>query len=486
MFELIKELLNLRKSISEKKKELELLNIEQLKRQQEKENELENFYNEEKCKYDANLSTVQELIHQRQVELSSLNTEISKKDSYIEEIANLKDKIENLEKGLVSRKKKLSNIKELYKAMENSIDKYFNNYAAENTYCINPSDMKLSEELAPTVLLKLHYMDSKELRKLYNENNKLVNEVLGKYEKRYTTKSNAAIYKLVVIALRAELQNILYNLKYERLEKGIEDVKNLTQKYLNIAADGNQSIAGTLVKFIGEIEYLFINAIKIEYEYYVKKQQEKEEQIALREQMKQEAEEKRLLEEQKKQIEREESKYKTEIEKLNEIILNNDDEEKIKELENKIKEIQANLDKVEEKKDEIVNLQNGKAGYVYVISNLGSFGENVFKIGMTRRLEPQDRINELGNASVPFPFDIHSFIFSEDAVLLEKNIHNILDNSRLNKVNLRKEFFKIDIDELEKIVYSIDSSAEFNKTILAEEYNQSLEMIKNNDLEDAI
>lgn len=125
------------------------------------------------------------------------------------------------------------------------------------------------------------------------------------------------------------------------------------------------------------------------------------------------------------------------------------------------------------KKDEITKLQNGKAGNVYIISNLGSFGENIFKIGMTRRQDPQDRINELGNASVPFKFDVHSFIFSDDAVSLEGKLHEMLNDKRVNKVNLRKEFFQTTIDELEQLVTKIEPTAEFNRTMLAEEFRQS-------------
>ncbi|MTP84513.1 GIY-YIG nuclease family protein [Turicibacter sanguinis] len=117
--------------------------------------------------------------------------------------------------------------------------------------------------------------------------------------------------------------------------------------------------------------------------------------------------------------------------------------------------------------------QNGKARNVYIISNLGSFGENIFKVGMTRRLEPMDRVKELSDASVPFMFDVHSFIFSDDAVALEQKLHSILEKNRVNKINLRKEFFNVSIDELEKIVTEIDPTAEFNKTMIAEEYRQS-------------
>lgn len=96
---------------------------------------------------------------------------------------------------------------------------------------------------------------------------------------------------------------------------------------------------------------------------------------------------------------------------------------------------------------------------------------------MTRRLNPIDRINELSGASVPFTFDVHSFIFSDDAVGLEQKMHEILNDNRVNKINLRKEFFKISIDELEKIVQDIDPSAEFNKTMIAEQYRQSLSIV---------
>ncbi len=143
-------------------------------------------------------------------------------------------------------------------------------------------------------------------------------------------------------------------------------------------------------------------------------------------------------------------------------------------LKKRLSEVLEMQTKVEEKKAEIINLQNGKAGTVYVISNIGSFGENVFKIGMTRRLEPQDRINELGNASVPFPFDVHSFIFSEDAPALENELHRDLNNRRVNKVNLRKEFFNVTIEELQAMVERIDPTAPFKVTALAEQYRQSL------------
>ncbi|MGL4549425.1 GIY-YIG nuclease family protein [Eubacterium aggregans] len=146
-------------------------------------------------------------------------------------------------------------------------------------------------------------------------------------------------------------------------------------------------------------------------------------------------------------------------------------------LNEKINELKRQLEAVAQKKEEIISRQNGKAGNVYIISNLGSFGKNVFKIGMTRRLEPQDRIRELSEASVPFQFDVHSLIFSDDAVALESKLHTILNEKRVNKINMRKEFFSITIDEIEELVHRLDPTAEFITTMLAEEYRQTQSLI---------
>lgn len=411
-----------------------------------------------------------------QKHLSYLDNIISEKDERSSElsdnISSLLNEEERLKKNNKTLSNKLSRSKELVKAINYALENFLNYEPSQDSIRFKEDDLADLEEISPSVILKLHCMDLKDLRKAYRENDKQINSLMEKYASRYTTKANQAIYKLMVIALRAELQNILYNLKYEKLDKSIEDVKTVTQKYLIIAGNGNQSIAGTLTKFIGEIEYLFINAVKIEYNYYVKKEQAKQEQMDIREQMRQEAEERKALEAERKKVEIEESKYQAEITKLKEQLTSAQHEE-LENLKSRILALQSQLADVIIKKEEISNLANGKAGNVYIISNLGSFGENVFKIGMTRRLNPQDRVNELGDASVPFKYDVHSFIFSDDAVGLEGKLHNILNENRVNKVNRRKEFFYTTIDELEKLVTEIEPTAEFNKTMLAEEFRQS-------------
>lgn len=418
--------------------------------------------------------------YQVKKQLDNMNQEISDNIEILsrkqEELSSLSDQNSKLEKQVETLRKKLLRSKELYQSIEYALSNFLDMDVHYNGCRLNRLDQIDLDTLAPSVILKLHSMDVKDLRKAYKENEKQIDQLMELYESRYTTKANKSIYSLMVIALKAELQNILYNLKYEKLDKSLEDIHSISTKYLKIAGEGNQSIAGTLTKFIGELEYLFINAVKIEYNYYVRKEQARQEQLAIKEQMRQEAEERKALEAEQKKVEKEESKYKSEIEKLNQALSESSSDTEMDKLKARILELQSQLSNVILKKEEIVNLQNGKAGNVYIISNLGSFGENVFKIGMTRRLDPQDRVNELGSASVPFKFDVHSFIFSEDAVGLEKKLHDMLNDKRLNKVNLRKEFFKISIEELEELISSIDPTAEFNKTMLAEEFRQSLEM----------
>lgn len=423
---------------------------------------------------------IQEIINdansQAHEKLSNINNEIDKKAFYMSEIDRLKDELDRLEKKQNNRIKKIQKLDTIQKSINGCLKKYFE-------FSREPYDrtIKLPAELindintyAPSVILKLHSMDYKDLNKAFKANEKIISELLEKYANRYNTKTNQAIYQLMVIALRSELQNVLYTLNYKKLDEALNNIKEIINKYLNIARSGNQTISSTLTKFIGELEVLFIDAVKIEYEYYVKKEAARQEQLALREQMRQEAEERRRLKEQEEQMKQEAAKYETEIANINEQLKASEDDEKTKQLLAKIKELESQLNDIDKKKEEIINLQNGKAGYVYVISNLGSFGDNIFKIGMTRRLDPQERIDELGSASVPFKFDVHSFIFSNDAVQLESDLHQALENNRVNKVNNRKEFFKISIDDLENLVYKFDPAAEFNKTMVAEQYRQTL------------
>ena len=120
---------------------------------------------------------------------------------------------------------------------------------------------------------------------------------------------------------------------------------------------------------------------------------------------------------------------------------------------------------------------NQRAGYVYIISNIGSFGENVYKIGMTRRLDPTERVSELGDASVPFNFDIHAMIFSDDAPALEAALHRAFEDKKLNMVNTRREFFNVSLEEIKEVVKkNFDKTVEFTEVPDAEQYRVSQKM----------
>lgn len=210
-------------------------------------------------------------------------------------------------------------------------------------------------------------------------------------------------------------------------------------------------------------------------EYAIKVKDEKEEQRQIREQMREEEKARKEIEKEIEKVTKEETHFNNALEKLKKQLLQSQSKDTTA-LEEKIKELELQLVETIRQKDLIhYREQNTRAGYVYIISNIGSFGENIYKIGMTRRLEPMDRVNELGDASVPFKFDVHAFIFSEDAPTLESILHKEFDHKKVNMVNSRKEFFNVSLDEIENVVSNnFDKTVEFKKTAVAEEYRETL------------
>ena len=182
----------------------------------------------------------------------------------------------------------------------------------------------------------------------------------------------------------------------------------------------------------------------------------------------------REIEEARKKIQKEQNHYQNALEKIERQLETASETEKIDilakkaEIENGLAEIEKNL------KDVDYREANAKAGYVYIISNIGAFGENVYKIGMTRRLDPQERIDELGDASVPFNFDVHAMIFSDDAPALEAALHRAFADRKLNMVNQRREFFRVSLDEIKEVVkQNFDKSVEFIEVPPAEQFRVS-------------
>ena len=164
----------------------------------------------------------------------ALKTEIASQER---EIAAIKEQNDKLTKSVKTQTNKLDRSKELVKAVNYTIDKFYEADFSARELKFDPESIDEIEELTPSVMLKLHCMDMRDLRKAYRNNDKQITQVMKQYESRYTTKANKAIYKLMVIALRAELQNILYEMKYDKLDKAIDNVKVVTKKYLDIAAE---------------------------------------------------------------------------------------------------------------------------------------------------------------------------------------------------------------------------------------------------------
>lgn len=216
----------------------------------------------------------------------------------------------------------------------------------------------------------------------------------------------------------------------------------------------------------------------IALEYKLKIEEEKE---ALREQREKEREERKLQKEianKQKAVNKEIDHYKKAIEELRAKLETLEGQELLNVQQN-IDELSANINSAEKEKKELDYRQdNATAGYVYIISNIGSFGKDVVKIGVTRRLDPMERISELSSASVPFKFDVHALIFSYNAYELENELHHKFENKRINKVNMRKEYFDISINEIEDTLKEYqDLTVNFSKVPEASEYRETLAML---------
>lgn len=216
----------------------------------------------------------------------------------------------------------------------------------------------------------------------------------------------------------------------------------------------------------------------LEYEYQAKKQKEKEEMRAIQEELREEEKAKREFEQAQKEAEKEEALYQKALDKARKEFESSTGA-KHDELQSQIEKLEQELKEAQEKKERALSMaQQTKRGHVYIISNIGSFGENVYKIGMTRRLEPNDRVRELGDASVPFQFDIHAMIYSDEAPTLENELHKAFNNRKVNMLNYRKEFFKVTLDEIEQKVKEIGLEAEFSRVPEAMEYRETIAILE--------
>jgi hypothetical protein len=296
--------------------------------------------------------------------------------------------------------------------------------------------------------------------------------------KREGQKMVNSFLKLVLRAFNGECDSAVSKVKYNN----VHTLENRIQKAYDAL---NKLSETTHCEITPEYLALKLDELYLTHEYQEKKQEEQEEQRRIREQMREEERAAKELEKARKQAEKEEKQYQEALEKARKEAESATGELQSK-LQTQIEELQRRLAESESNKERAISqAQLTKYGHVYIISNIGSFGENVYKIGVTRRLVPEERVKELGDASVPFPFDIHAMIPCKNAPELESRLHKIFDNKRVNGVNVRKEFFRVSLKEIAEAVKQIDeelqtctSELKITKVAEAAEYRKSLAKIR--------
>ena len=277
--------------------------------------------------------------------------------------------------------------------------------------------------------------------------------------------------KLLLRAFNSECDELVSKVKYTNFDASLDKIYKSAETISKL---------GTIMDIAITQQYLSakVKELRLAFEYQTQKQKEKEELKIARAEQREQVKIQREIEEQRKKLEKEQTHYQTAFEKIkSQLALHPDDPdllEKKAKLENQLGDIDKALINIDYRQ------ANMKAGYVYIISNIGAFGENVYKIGMTRRLDPQDRVDELGDASVPFNFDVHAMIFSDDAPALEAALHRAFENRKLNMVNQRREFFNVTLDEIKEVIKeNFDKTVEFIDVPDAEQYRISLKMKAN-------
>ncbi len=273
--------------------------------------------------------------------------------------------------------------------------------------------------------------------------------------------------KMIIRAFNIECDLLIGKVSPSNFERTLSRIEKVANDLEKLAASLRCGISSSYIKSKYE-------ECGLQYQYTLKKKEEQEEQKLIREQMREEARAEKEYREALAAAEKEESLYRDLLEKArNELNQATFEERSIAEA--KIAQLEEQLAEAESKEQRAKSLaEQTRRGHVYVISNIGSFGENVYKIGMTRRLDPMDRVKELGDASVPFSFDVHAIIFTEDAPSMENALHKKFRHNRVNAVNLRKEFFRVPLGKIREAVSEIEGSdIDFKTTISADEYHET-------------
>ena len=273
-------------------------------------------------------------------------------------------------------------------------------------------------------------------------------------------------------AFNGKVDTIMSKVKhdnYGKLKAMLEDALSLVN--FNGSAFRNARITK-------EYFNLMVDQLDLAVKVQELKRKDQEEQRMIREQIREEEKARREYEKALKEAAKEEKLAQKALAEAEAKFKEASDEEKLI-LKKQLEELREKLKEVEAKEERAMSMaQQTKRGHVYIISNIGSFGENVYKIGLTRRLEPLDRVKELGDASVPFSFDVHAMIFSEDAPALETELHNVFRDFEMNRVNHRKEFFKVSLSSIKEKIVEKGINCHWTMKADASEYRESLKIEK--------
>nr|WP_319527371.1 DUF4041 domain-containing protein [Pseudomonas laurentiana] len=277
--------------------------------------------------------------------------------------------------------------------------------------------------------------------------------------------------KLVIRSFNNEADVCVDNVKFDNVELGEKRILKSFETCNRLGKIMSVEISRSYLS-------LKLDELHLAHEFQIKKQEEKEEAKRVREELREQQKLEQEIRTAREKIAKERKHFTTAMRDLQARLDKVESEEERAALLVKLAEVEAGRAELESEEKLIdYREQNAKAGYVYVISNLGAFGEGIYKIGMTRRLEPMDRVDELGDASVPFWFDVHAMVFSNNAPALEAKLHERFAAGRLNKVNGRKEFFRADIAEIESVIReNYDAVVEVTHEAPAEQYRESLRM----------
>lgn len=295
------------------------------------------------------------------------------------------------------------------------------------------------------------------------------NWTVGSDERKGKTVVNK-FKRLILRAFNGECDAFIAKVKWNNINQMKEKIQK-TFETLNKLGEGFDVYITTSFLHLKKDELI------LEHEYQLKIKEEKEKMRAIQDELREEEKAKRDFEKAQREAEKEAATFQKALEKArNEFGQSTGvDTEK---LQNQISLLEKELKEAQEKKERALSMaQQTKRGYVYIISNIGAFGENVYKIGMTRRLEPLDRVRELGDASVPFQFDVHAMIYSDEARTLEYELHKAFTKRKVNMFNYRKEFFKVTLDEIEDTIKQLGFTAEFTRLPEAMEYRETLAML---------